>query len=1098
MNKSSDFGIDLVARLEETVNEKVYKAIALRVRTKVLGARSDLDNSSRRWPFELIQNAHDAGARAGREAISLSFDLTGGVLRFEHDAAPFTMDEFAALLTGGSSKDFMSTETTGRFGTGFLVTHVLSERVHVSGILDVDGNFRGFEVELDRPNDEGMLLQNVQDSQASLRHTRAVAALDGEPTASFAYVVDDERTAEDGLRALEDALPFLFATCRRLGEITIRRGDAEVHWKLTSSSKPNLFSTKPSEYYVSRTGNDGRTDWRVIRATETRSSTGAMVVALIKEGAGWSVRKPLTLPSVFRQLPLLGSPVLPGWTVIDGLFDVEQERRTIYISGEQARPLREAFAALPALMALANTENWTNGYRIAQLGLPPGIAGETAIGVWTEILSTTAQKLSMLPLIRTAKGGKVRCANHTDDARYADFIRRPQTGPSYDDLWELAACCTEADPPDRAVSEGWSEIVEGWETLGVKVSWIDLETIGERACEDVEKLEDLKVETDPTDWLTRYLDAVGKTWKLNGITKSYVDGLVPDQHGILRNADELKFDGGVSGRTKEISAGIGLDLESQLLDERLVESLASQNLAAGLFTLREITKGELAEDEAIEGMLHRLSTSLPDDQKVAEEKKADVDASIDLLAHLWAAGGKALENAAWKVPLLARDGAAYKPRRRRTMMLPASVWPESARGFLSAYPPGRVLDERYAERGQDLIEALSSWGVAYSGLLTSVDREEISERGLRPLAAVPDQVAGVTLRDASLSQIALLEPELIQYCKTTREKAKALLGLVVCFVAAADASWRCSVEFPVKTADGQKNISLTPSLWLSDLRSKPWIPIEQDDEVVHHPATTALVRDLLDPEWLQGNSYGAELLVRHFGLDALDVRLLAAAADETVRQQLRDSLARIVEVVGGNTQVIEELAMKARQHHQGVNLMRKLGLAVQQCVLEALESRGLKVDPDDYGYDFLVTANDDPDDLSSQFQIAQYKLEVKTTTTGEPRLTPLQASTCAQEPDTFVLCVVDLRDFAGDVHAIEWSSDIVSPLCRLLPGSAIPISETLSFVEGAAESDVPIRNASSLRYGVTADLWEAGLDFDNWVEAAFGSDAESTAIHRAV
>jgi hypothetical protein len=102
VDELSDVGRDLVARLEATVNEKVHKAIALHIRTKILGARSDPDMSSRRWPFELIQNAHDAGAGAGREGISLAFQLTDGVLRFEHDAAPFTMDEFAALLTGGS------------------------------------------------------------------------------------------------------------------------------------------------------------------------------------------------------------------------------------------------------------------------------------------------------------------------------------------------------------------------------------------------------------------------------------------------------------------------------------------------------------------------------------------------------------------------------------------------------------------------------------------------------------------------------------------------------------------------------------------------------------------------------------------------------------------------------------------------------------------------------------------------------------------------------------------------------------------------------------------------------------------------------------
>src|SRR4051812_45253981 len=118
--------------------------------------------------------------------LSISFRLIDGVLRFEHDAAPFTMEEFAALLTGGSSKDFMSTETTGRFGTGFLVTHILSERVHVSGILEVDETHRAFDVDLYRPNDEKLLLDNVRESQDCLRRTRLVENLSSEPTASFA------------------------------------------------------------------------------------------------------------------------------------------------------------------------------------------------------------------------------------------------------------------------------------------------------------------------------------------------------------------------------------------------------------------------------------------------------------------------------------------------------------------------------------------------------------------------------------------------------------------------------------------------------------------------------------------------------------------------------------------------------------------------------------------------------------------------------------------------------------------------------------------------------------------------------------------------
>lgn len=290
----------------------------------------------------------------------------------------------------------------------------------------------------------------------------------------------------------------------------------------------------------------------------------------------------------------------------------------------------------------------------------------------------------------------------------------------------------------------------------------------------------------------------------------------------------------------------------------------------------------------------------------------------------------------------------------------------------------------------------------------------------------------------------------------------------------------------MKTKEGEKAVELTPSLWLSDLRNKSWIPVDEDGAIVHYPATAALVRDILEAQWLHGNPDGGKLLVQHFGLDALDVGLLAAASDEETRQKLRDSLAKIIAVVGADSQVIEDLAVKAQQRQRDVNLMRKLGLAVQQCVQDALEQQGLHVDLDDYGYDFLVTVNDDdPEELSSQFQIAQYKVEVKTTTTGEPRLTPLQASTCASEPETFVLCVVDLRDYPTDIHAVEWTASTVSPLCRLLTGTEIPIEKTLSFVENAEGSDVPIRNVTALRYAVGTDIWETGTSFDKWVETTF-------------
>jgi hypothetical protein len=813
VDEITDIGLELVNRLEASIGDRVYKAIALKIRTKVLDARNDPDTARRRWPFELIQNAHDAGAREGQDGIRLFFGFADGVLRVEHDAAPFTMDEFAALLTGGSSKDFMSTDTTGRFGTGFLVTHVLSERVHVSGILAVDEQHRAFEVDLYRPNDEVLLLENVKESQSSLLRTRLVEDLDEEPTATFEYVVDDEKIALAGLEALEQALPYLFATCRKLREIRIEVDGQETTWRKLQG--PRIFGAEGVrllELNVEREEDGERSDWRLIRAGLNLAARGRLVVAVQKNGDEWAVCQPENLPSVFRQLPLLGGPQLPAWFIVDGEFEVEQERRAIHVAGDAGRPLREAFAALGGLMRLATRDKWVNGLRLAQLALPAGVTGETALKVWHELLSSVATDLSRLPLVRTARGNMVPCSDDTEHDLYADFLRRPEVGPSFEDLWDLAAECTEVDPPAWDIAEAWSEVAEGWEKLGVKIPWVDLPEIAARVADGVDEVGQLKVDDDPYEWLAAFFDAVGKSWQAGGTTKSHLSGLLPDQYGTLSDIDSLDRDGGIGDGVKNIADDVGLDLRARLLDGKLIEVLRRDGLTAGLYAVHQVTAEELSEADAIDEVITHLAAALPDEQKITDKNEDAADATIDLLTLLWSTRGKGADQVAWRIPMLAADGTTRMASRRRLMLPPVGAWPERARSFADAYPPGRVLAERYLETEDSLIEALAAWGMAHRGLLTVTAREELSDRALKSLAAEPNEVADATLRETELSQIALLEPELINYCKQSRERARLLLGLVVSFVAGVDPSWQVPVLLPVQTAAGEKYVRLTPTL----------------------------------------------------------------------------------------------------------------------------------------------------------------------------------------------------------------------------------------------------------------------------------------------
>jgi hypothetical protein len=122
-----------------------------------------------RWPFELFQNALDAGPRPDKLLVDITISRRG-----------------SNLLSGGSNKELESEDTTGRFGTGYLVTHVLSEKVHLVGLLQVGTGVERFDLNLDRSGDEAAILQNMRGCSDAFKAAKAIPDYQGLKSASLA------------------------------------------------------------------------------------------------------------------------------------------------------------------------------------------------------------------------------------------------------------------------------------------------------------------------------------------------------------------------------------------------------------------------------------------------------------------------------------------------------------------------------------------------------------------------------------------------------------------------------------------------------------------------------------------------------------------------------------------------------------------------------------------------------------------------------------------------------------------------------------------------------------------------------------------------
>ena len=98
------------------------------------------------------------------------------------------------------------------------------------------------------------------------------------------------------------------------------------------------------------------------------------------------------------------------------------------------------------------------------------------------------------------------------------------------------------------------------------------------------------------------------------------------------------------------------------------------------------------------------------------------------------------------------------------------------------------------------------------------------------------------------------------------------------------------------------------------------------------------------------------------------------------------------------------------------------------------------------------------DEVSSTFDVGPYLLEVKATTTGQARLTSMQAETASYKSDRYVLCVVDLRSIQEEQLSAEWSASMVELLAKIVPDIGTRIKGTYSLVRDAKSRSISVRN----------------------------------------
>ena len=136
------------------------------ISTKILQFMQKVRNNSDeryalRWVSELLQNTRDCAYKD--QGVKILIELKDDKLVYKHNSKPFRVKDILSLINQVTSK-VDDDETTGKFGTGFMTTMLLSDVVNIKSVLqDKDLPYKPFEVDINRSPETSQAIVNEID-----------------------------------------------------------------------------------------------------------------------------------------------------------------------------------------------------------------------------------------------------------------------------------------------------------------------------------------------------------------------------------------------------------------------------------------------------------------------------------------------------------------------------------------------------------------------------------------------------------------------------------------------------------------------------------------------------------------------------------------------------------------------------------------------------------------------------------------------------------------------------------------------------------------------------------------------------------------------
>jgi hypothetical protein len=572
-----------------------------------------------RWIWELIQNARD---EAG-EGVDISLMLGHDKFNFQHNGKPFKSEHLLAMLRKTSTKPINGSDgNTGKFGTGFVTSHLLNKIVTIEGVHENTHGRRRFIFTLNRtPEDLNEMKTSIADGIQNIRDIDSTSpqADISNNNNSFCYSLGKNAhlIALGGIEQLKLNIPFAMLVNPKLKSISIEY--PEIKHTITADIKANVLSN----ISFINVKDEGQSENLGLLFFSDSKLTLAVPASF--DNDQFSLHSLESKTRLYKDLPLIGTeeffiPVILQHENFQPTEPRDGVRTKIAVDTEEIddkhaitnrNALKEFISIFPQFVEQLVIGKVNNLHLLAESGLPPNVDAYYDSNWYEEFIQKPIREIVLTHnLVKTVSDGMIPISEAKFASCELEYL---------DEFYTLLSKWSPDKCPDNNSYKDWDKIIKQETDNWPNGITVNIEGLVKEVAEKKELANFSMIVEDAIAWLQDFVAFL----ELSGnerLGKEYC--IYPTQSGELALENNVFHDTGLDQRFKSISKGMGRILEKELLpvgfSAKFIGSFNEKDFFLSLNTNIGALKVEEATEEQIQAVLDLCGTF-----KITKAEKRD-------------------------------------------------------------------------------------------------------------------------------------------------------------------------------------------------------------------------------------------------------------------------------------------------------------------------------------------------------------------------------------------------------------------------------------------------------------------------------------------